>query len=183
MTLMTRIGRLFRADLNAVLDGLEEPAAVLRQALADMEDSFARGTAEAARLAGEAALLAQAAEDAAGRAARAAEEAALCLDAGKDDLARTSLRRQLECELRARECRRHLERLDATRAALATRLAAQRERLAALNARAALVPDPAGEAPGDGLSDAPWSGAAHGAVSEAEVEVALLALRGRRAGA
>ena len=41
MTLITRLGRLFRADMHAVLDGLEEPTMLLRQAVRDMEDVLA----------------------------------------------------------------------------------------------------------------------------------------------
>ena len=38
MALMTRVARLFRADLHAVLDRIEEPEVLLRQALREMED-------------------------------------------------------------------------------------------------------------------------------------------------
>jgi phage shock protein A len=36
MALITRVSRLFRADVNAVLDRIEEPASLLRQAVLDM---------------------------------------------------------------------------------------------------------------------------------------------------
>ena len=41
MALITRVSRLFRADVHAVLDRIEEPDLLLRQALREMEDSFA----------------------------------------------------------------------------------------------------------------------------------------------
>ena len=41
MTLITRITRLFKADLHGILDGLEEPEEVIKQAIRDMEEDIA----------------------------------------------------------------------------------------------------------------------------------------------
>ncbi len=41
MALITRMTRLFTADLHAVLDRLEEPDVLLKQALREMEDDVA----------------------------------------------------------------------------------------------------------------------------------------------
>ena len=38
MALINRISRLFKADFHAVLDQIEEPEALLKQAIRDMED-------------------------------------------------------------------------------------------------------------------------------------------------
>lgn len=42
MAIIRRISRLFAADVHAVLDQIEEPEAVLRQAIRDMEEELAR---------------------------------------------------------------------------------------------------------------------------------------------
>ena len=42
MAMMNRLTRLFQADFHAVLDRIEEPDALLHQALRDMEDALAR---------------------------------------------------------------------------------------------------------------------------------------------
>ena len=42
MTLIARVSRLFRADLHAVLDRVEEPDLVLRQAVREMKEDLAR---------------------------------------------------------------------------------------------------------------------------------------------
>jgi len=41
MALITRISRLFKADFHAVLDQIEEPGQLLKQAIRDMEDELA----------------------------------------------------------------------------------------------------------------------------------------------
>jgi len=40
MALITRVTRLFRSDLNAVLDNIEEPITLLKQAVRDMQESI-----------------------------------------------------------------------------------------------------------------------------------------------
>ncbi len=44
MALINRISRLFKADFHAVLDQIEEPEALLKQAIRDMEDDLAGAT-------------------------------------------------------------------------------------------------------------------------------------------
>ncbi len=41
MALINRISRLFKADFHAVLDQIEEPEQILKQAIRDMEDDLA----------------------------------------------------------------------------------------------------------------------------------------------
>src|SRR5690606_5288602 len=43
MALINRMARLLTADLHAVLDRIEEPEALLRQAIREMEDAVADG--------------------------------------------------------------------------------------------------------------------------------------------
>ena len=40
MALITRISRLFKADFHAVLDQVEEPRMLLKQAIREMEDGL-----------------------------------------------------------------------------------------------------------------------------------------------
>ena len=49
MPLVDRVARLFRADLHAVMDRIEEPDVLLRQALREMEEELALGAARCAR--------------------------------------------------------------------------------------------------------------------------------------
>jgi len=105
MALINRVSRLFKADLNAVLDHIEEPEQLIRQAIRDMEDELAASERRIALCAQEQeALEARRAEIAA--AAREFEpQLDLCFESGKEDLARGIVRRKLEAE-------RLLKRLD-----------------------------------------------------------------------
>ena len=176
MALMTRIARLFRADFHAVLDSIEEPEVMLRQAIREMAEELARRE-QHARLAGHELQGLQARRQELGQALAGIEEQLdLCLTADKPGLARTLIRRKLENE--------RLEKHIAGRAAeLAERLEGERARLeehrltlagfrqkAEILSRRMPPPDPrlCSAAPGET------------AVTEEEVEVALLAERNRR---
>ena len=56
---INRVSRLFRADFNAVLDQIEEPEQLVRQAIRDMEDDISAAEQGIAQLAQQKASLAQ----------------------------------------------------------------------------------------------------------------------------
>ena len=45
MGIFNRIGRLWKADLHGIIDSLEEPRAILKQALRDMQEEIESTTA------------------------------------------------------------------------------------------------------------------------------------------
>jgi phage shock protein A len=118
MALMTRLGRLFTADMHAVLDRLEEPEQVLRQALREMEvQASATGRNEVV-LRGEIGRLRRLHEQAASKLAALDAELDLCLEEGQDDLARTTIRKKLGCEQRQQSLSSQIERMSDEHAAL-----------------------------------------------------------------
>ena len=177
MTLLIRLGRLFRADLNAVLDGLEEPAALLKQAVREMEEIVAGEDAEHAHLSAEEMRLAQAITDGQVRLAQLDDELSLCLGAGKDELARGLVRRKLEAASHEAALSKRQQGVRERQALVARRTLEHRQRLATLRAQAALTGGVTAT-PGEEIGTA-WS--PPGAVSEAEIEVALLGEKQRRA--
>ena len=177
MTLLTRLGRLFRADLNAVLDGLEEPAALLKQAVREMEEILAGEDAEQAQLGAEDARLAQAIADGQTRITQLDDELSLCLSAGKDELARGLVRRKLEAASHEGALRKRQQNLRERQALVASRTLEHRQRLDTLRAQAAMSGGMTAT-PSDAFCTA-WSPPS--TVSEAEIEVALLREKQRRA--
>lgn len=126
MTLMNRMSRLFRADMNAVLDRMEEPDIVLKQAIRDMQTAVAESERQLKALE---LRRGQTAERLAGlraRCERAGAELDVCLDAGNDDLARSVIQRKLALERSLGETGEQSARLD--RAIEEMRHAAERQR-------------------------------------------------------
>ena len=175
MAFITRLARLMRADLHAMLDRLEAPDLVLAQAIREMEQAqeedrrgLVRLEHEHVRLREQAAELARAMEQ---------QETALddCLSAGQDDLARSVVRRRLETERQAGALGQRLRTLTGECETRRQRLSEQETRLADLRARAALF-----DLPNDsGAGPEAWSPAGE-RVGDAEVEVALLRARRQR---
>jgi phage shock protein A len=98
MALINRVSRLFKADFHAVLDQIEEPEQLLKQAIRDMEDELQSAEQGIANCRQEQdALCARVAE------MRSSiddldEQLDLCFESGKDDLAKGLIRRKLEAE-------------------------------------------------------------------------------------
>ena len=177
MTLLARLGRLCRADLNAVLDGLEEPAALLKQALREMAEILASEEAEHSQLSAEDARLAHALAADQLRLAQLDDELSLCLGAGKDELARDLVRRKLEAASHGAALAKRQQSLHERLAQLASRVLEHRQCLDQLRAQATLS-DAVSASSGAAINTA-W--APPSAISEAEIEVALLREKQRRA--
>ena len=139
MTLIKRVSRLLRADVHAVLDLMEEPGALLKQALRDMEDEVARGQKELELLEDEGHQM---------DARRSRLERSLkdmdsqldtCFQSEDETLARALIKQQLE----TREIHKHLtakrESVELACNSLRERLDEQRSRLRTMRQKADLL--------------------------------------------
>jgi len=98
MALINRITRLFKADFHAVLDNIEEPEVLLRQAIRDMEDELAATEQRIALVAHDQDALSVRKSELESAIADFDSELDLCFASQKDDLARGLIRRKLEAE-------------------------------------------------------------------------------------
>ncbi len=139
MALITRMSRLFTADLHAVLDRLEEPDVLLKQAIREMEDELALREHRIRLLDHEREQCTRQAADIDRELARTAEQLDVCFDSGEEQLARTLLKRRLEMEQVVARLRTRVdaERESARRRARAARRATPRVRFAATAGRGA----------------------------------------------
>jgi phage shock protein A len=174
MTLMTRFSRLFRADLHAVLDRLEEPDVLLRQALREMEQSLLDGRRQLKAQELERQHLRSRRSQAESGAGDSDAQLDLCFAAGNTELARTLLRRKLEGERLAAWLERRIATLDASITELAASLEEQARQLQRLRDQAAVFESEAGQETHPGAGDELQ-------VRDADVELALLREQRRRA--
>jgi len=108
MALINRLSRLFRADMHAVLDRIEEPAEVLRQAIRDMDEELAVADRRIRGAARDLESLTARRDELRLRLAEIDGELDLCFASGKDDLAKGLVRRKIETErLQKRLAARH----------------------------------------------------------------------------
>lgn len=175
MTLINRVSRLFRADLHAVLDRVEEPDLVLRQAVREMEVDLGRDHRRADRLGEQRRDLDQRLAEIEAALAGIGEELDLCLASGADDLARTLVRRRLESERHRVQLQRQCTDSERALGRLHQRIAGNTSRLEAMRRKAALL---AGDQTGT-RTEVPTDAAIQ-PVTEQDVEIALLRERQRR---
>ncbi|MCB1607448.1 MAG: PspA/IM30 family protein [Xanthomonadales bacterium] len=175
MALITRFTRLFTADMHAVLDRMEEPEALLRQSLREMEDAVNDLTRQLKLREEDLTKNRERQRQTEQSIARLSEELDLSFEAANDELIRRCLRRRLEQQRQLDQLKSLQTQLEAEVAQLAPRLNAQGDQLEALRQKAALF-DVAPECgPVEGARD-PY------AVTEADVDLALLReLQQRRA--
>jgi phage shock protein A len=129
MALINRISRLFRADLHAVLDRIEEPGVLLRQAVREMEEELVRDEQRLRVLDHEHGRITARRSEIGQALAGIGEELDLCFASGKDDLARALIRRRLEAERYAGFLSRKGDALQENVAGLRRRLDENRARL------------------------------------------------------
>lgn len=179
MALITRLSRLLQADAHAVLDRIEEPELLLRQALREMERELDGAARQVRGLEQERERLGARDQTLRETLARIGEDLALCLDAGQDELARGLIRRRLETERALDDLARRRTGLDRELAERCETLAENRTRYEALRSRAeTLLDDAQAEGrPRDTRDDA----GNYAPISEQEIEVALLREKQRRA--
>jgi phage shock protein A len=172
MALITRLSRLFTADLHAVLDRMEEPEIVLKQAIRDMQAAVAAAERQIRALRSRAEHIAATTANAETRLGETDEALNACLDAGNEDLARSVIQRKLqlernlaELEAQSQQVHKALDEHDRT-------LARRQQELEALRSKAEVFES----AERDGADPIPTA-----AVTREEVEVALLREKQRRA--
>ena len=139
MALITRVSRLFQADFHAVLDRIEEPDVLLRQAVREMEEELARDeqrskllTHEQRQLITRETELKQALHD-------IEEELDSCFEAGNDDLARSCIKRRLETQRLGKNTSRKRAALKETLDDLNNRLRENQSRLESMQQKAELL--------------------------------------------
>jgi phage shock protein A len=139
MALITRVSRLFQADFHAVLDRIEEPEAILRQAVREMEEELARDEQRSTMLQQEQRQLVTRESGLEQSLQDIEEELGACFAAGNDDLARASIRRRLEARRLARNLSRKRGETGESLDALKTRIRENRSRLESMRQKAELL--------------------------------------------
>ena len=110
MALINRVSRLFKADMHAVLDQIEEPEHVLKQASRDMEDELQSAELQIVACANECEALSKRQAVVEESITEANSQLDLCFASGKDDLARSLIRKKLESERILKQLNGRLDR-------------------------------------------------------------------------
>lgn len=98
MALINRLSRLFRADFHAVLDRIEEPDVLLKQALREMEEDIQNDEQRLKFLQHELSLYDTKRHDVEEHLQQIEQELDICFDSNEDQLARSQVKRKVEMQ-------------------------------------------------------------------------------------
>ena len=96
MTLMTRISRLFKADVHGLLDSIEEPQSLLKQAVREMQEAIDISESERKRIAKRIEQHSAYYDQTKQTASDLENKIDLCFEQNNADLARSFIRKKLE---------------------------------------------------------------------------------------
>jgi len=178
MSLIDRVNQLFQADVHGLLDHLEDPLAVLKQAVREMQSVVIENERRLALLEKREQRLRTLLEESGRAITELNSQIELALSSGNDALCRTLVRRKLEEEHRRREVERLIKQLADGKAELASQLSGRREGLEMMIKKMeAYVPLDSSSVDNDNEVVANFVEPRRPAVTEEDVEVAMLKLK------
>lgn len=139
MALINRVSRLFRADMHAILDRIEEPDVLLKQAVREMEAEMEADEQRIKLMKHEEAQTKERKTDIEQLIKQVDEELDVCFDCGNLDLARTIIRRKLEAEQMLKRMERKLDALENAASELNFRIQDNSGRLASMQQKLELL--------------------------------------------
>ena len=181
MTLITRITRLVKADLHGILDGLEEPEEVIKQAIRDMEEDIATQERHREELRAVLQRLARETQETTTAMQEIEQQIDICFAAENEPLAKNLLRKRLEMARRAKGITRTQEETQAQSDGLASRIATHKAQLASVVQKLKMYEEIRPRHPWASSTCAPLQSAS--VITDDEVEVAFLEEKRRRSGA
>ncbi len=182
MALINRITRLFRADLHAVLDRIEEPDALLRQSVREMSADISDDERRLYLLEQDKDRQSRHEQEIGELLDRLIQELDVCFVADQDDLARSLIRRKLEAEnmLSALQSKKATANIHISQ--LQQRLQKNRTRLASIEQKLEIFAETETTVAGDSSFPGNCTGGVFNLrrIGDEEVEIALLAEKQQR---
>jgi phage shock protein A len=175
MALITRLSRLFQADIHAVLDRIEEPDTLLRQSMREMQEALDVDTRQIKRLQLEQGQLAARQAEVERSLKQIEEELDVCFTSDKEDLARKLIKRKLEAEQFGEFLSRKLRTLEEHLGEITAQVEENRTRLDSLRQQAELLTETENDTQSESYNFTPDF-----SVHEEDVEVAFLREKQRR---
>lgn len=141
MALINRITRLFAADLNAVLDRMETPEVILKQALREMEEDINKDENNEKSLSEEKSYTTMKLDDVEKRLQQIVVELDLCFDSDEIELARSHVKRKLEIQTYEQHLKRKIDLLNKNINEIINKLKTNKKRLSAMQQKYELLTD------------------------------------------
>jgi phage shock protein A len=129
MSLLHRIARLFKADMHGILDALEEPDIMLKQAVREMSEEIEHAEAQSKTLARQIDRTAAKKQELSALLAEVGEQLDFCFAENNESLAKALLRKRLETQQTLQLLDKRRQALLQEKAVLETELAERQDKL------------------------------------------------------
>jgi phage shock protein A len=173
MSLLHRITRLFKADIHGILDALEEPDVMLKQAVREMQEEIEQSEAQLKTAGKQLERFEQKIPEQAAALARFEEQIDFCFAENNEILAKTLLRKKLETRQSLQALEKRRQALLDEKVALESELAGRRDKLQSILDKMALFTDRSTDAY-PAAFDANNESVLCNAVTQEDVELAYL---------
>ena len=169
MALVTRISRLFRADFNAVLDRIEEPDVLLKQALREMEEDLHSDVQQLKILEKEHTKMKAKITEIEKNVEQVNQELDICFESNELELAKTQVKRKLEIQRYEKHLQGKIDLKQTKIEELKSRIEENKTRLSAMQQKLDLLTEDLPEFDGDRLfSDI------HEVIKDDDIDMAFL---------
>ena len=181
MALITRISRLFKADFHAVLDQVEEPRILLKQAIREMEDGLSETEFGQRHTLSERDELKQRQDELEKALSDIDEELDICFESNEANLARELIKRKLQTQRLSKRVSALLSAAEKELVGQQKILQENRATLESMRQKAELIPErlPKNDRGHQSIDDITWSPRELG-VSDNDIEIAYLREKKRR---
>ncbi len=167
MALITRISRLFRADFNAVLDRIEEPDVLLKQALREMEEDIYSDVHKLKLLEKECSQVKENINELEENIIQINQALDICFDSNEVALARSQVKRKIEMQRYEKHMKSKLKSSAVIISELKSRITENKSRLTAMQQKLELLVNTQSEIERNDFS-------AQITIDENEIEMAFL---------
>src|SRR5262245_20302676 len=139
MGLLERVTTLLRANLTTLVERAENPSAIIRQVIVDMENQRLQVKTQVAISIADQHMLEKKAQESANKSAEWLRKAELAIDKGQDDLARAALERHKSADRTTASFRQQVEDQSAQVATLKSALVKLEQKLAEAQAKSDML--------------------------------------------
>lgn len=138
MKILNRITRLFKADMHGILDALEQPEIILKQAVRDMQAEIDAATTNIATFAKQQEQHEQTRQNLNSYIEELQQQIQFCLTDNKETLSKSVIRKKLQAELSLKQITEQLAIINANQQQKITETAERSEKLQAIRDKLAL---------------------------------------------
>ena len=168
MTILTRISRLFTADVHGILDGLETPEVILKQAVRDMQAEIDLATETIIVLSKQLKRLQQSKQSLSANYEELQQQLHFCFSENNAGLAKSVIRKKLQTEYSLNEISRQITKITDDKNLISTESEERKEKLLAIQEQLALFTEQ------NEINVAPVVSESSSSITQDDIELAFL---------